>query len=474
MYNLLGNEMMSMGGVYVKFLQGVLLQSQFMKEWHNPDRLKIFEQLDHEPLDIVATLQREIPAKYLADLIEVQPQPFAAGSFGQVYYGTHKDGTKVIVKVLRPMIRETLKFDLKLLSTFSKSIQKKLFENAQMDLTDAFKDFTDATLKETDYIAEADFAIEQYHTYKDHPKLVVPRTYKQLCSPNVIVQEYIGGVSAAYLVGLVQQGVDPKKWVKKELGSDLDKQLHTLAYELLLGTFTLPRVMGDPHPGNVKLLSDDQIGMIDFGISARPANNKAAYFGLIKQYDALNKGTLNMKNLFVSTMRFFGGDLYRALHKVSSLASKDVDLNRELGKVVEKNFKLMTGGQDLKEIIKSPKAVTLINRIANKNNRFGFIMRLESTEMIRAAQSITTLLDSLGRYQTVIPGVYAKLIKTIERDYPEITTTQDAAMPTGQAIDILSSWMERVADRDPVLFQSLMSKLHLRKEQEAKAEATSV
>ena len=37
-------------------------------------------------------------------------------------------------------------------------------------------------------------------------------------------------------------------------------------------------------------------------------------------------------------------------------------------------------------------------------------------------------------------------------------------MTVGQAIDVLTGWLERVANRDPALFQNLMSKLHLRKE----------
>ncbi|MCA9349054.1 hypothetical protein KC878_02830, partial [Candidatus Saccharibacteria bacterium] len=158
----MANEMVALGGVYVKFMQGVLLQSEFMKRWRSPDKLKIFERLESEPLNIVEILNTEIPAKYLKDIVEIQPQPFAAGSFGQVYYGKHANGKPIIVKVLRPMIRETLKFDLKLLSGFSKALSKRMYQNASLDMGQAFKDFTEATLHETDYVAEKEFAIEQY------------------------------------------------------------------------------------------------------------------------------------------------------------------------------------------------------------------------------------------------------------------------------------------------------------------------
>src|SRR5687768_3849750 len=60
MFNLICEEFISLGGIYVKFLQGVMLRSEIMKNWHNPNRLRIFENLDSEPLNITALLEREL------------------------------------------------------------------------------------------------------------------------------------------------------------------------------------------------------------------------------------------------------------------------------------------------------------------------------------------------------------------------------------------------------------------------------
>src|SRR5688572_16993322 len=83
MANVICDEFVSLGGVYIKFLQGVLLRSDIMKRWHNPDRLKVFENLDSEPLDIAEVLRSQLSPEKLAQISLVQPQPFAAGSFGQ-------------------------------------------------------------------------------------------------------------------------------------------------------------------------------------------------------------------------------------------------------------------------------------------------------------------------------------------------------------------------------------------------------
>ena len=60
MYDLICNEFVSLGGVYVKFMQGVLFQSPVMRRWHSPLRLKIFENLDTQPIDIIGLLHKEL------------------------------------------------------------------------------------------------------------------------------------------------------------------------------------------------------------------------------------------------------------------------------------------------------------------------------------------------------------------------------------------------------------------------------
>ena len=48
--------------------------------------------------------------------------------------------------------------------------------------------------------------------------------------------------------------------------SDLTAQLRMLGYESIVAAFTLPRVQGDPHPGNIRIMTKNRVGLIDFGI----------------------------------------------------------------------------------------------------------------------------------------------------------------------------------------------------------------
>lgn len=462
MHHLIASEFTRLGGVYVKFLQGVLLRSSLMKNWRSPDRLKIFEDLETEPLNIQSILSSELSQKKMSEIAAISPEPFAAGSFGQVYYGQHRDGTPIVVKVLRPMIRETLIFDLKLLGMFIKTFMGKA-RNMQMDIKQAVDDFKRATLRETDYVAEANFADELYQAYKDHPTFIIPKTYMDLCTPSIIVQEYLPGISVAQLLKFQEQGVDIHSYVKENFQSDINEQLITAGEELIYGIFALPRIQGDPHPGNIKILPEGKVGMIDFGISAKSPNEKAAFYALMREYTRLLRGDVDIPALFGQFMRFFVSDLYRALKKITTvIPQKDgqQDLTRQMGSIAEKNFKKEMGSSDVKNMIENGNIITLVNRVVNKGNRFGIVMKLDDSEMLRAAQSYMTLVESMGGKTTILPTIMDRALDRVARDFPEYTQDTPDLPSVNRAMETISKWLERVADKDPALFRSFVKKIN--------------
>lgn len=466
MYNLICEEFMSLGGVYIKFLQGVLLRSEVMKKWHNPEKLKIFENLDHEPIEIGSFLQRELGSERLSQIALIQPEPFAAGSFGQVYYAQLRNGDTVIVKVLRPMIRETLQHDIKLLSRFYKSFFLKMYKNMSVNLDDAFKEFADATLRETDYRHEASFANEMYERYKDHPTIFVPKTYTELCTDDVIVQQYVDGISLAHVVKLHEESVDPERYIADKTGSDLVFLLKEFGYECITGIFEMPRIQGDPHPGNLRIMRDNRIGLIDFGISARPPADKHGVYGLLDSYNNMLKGSQTAIDMFEHGLRFFVNDLYRSLKTIGKHLDKsgNRDYVNEVSKVAGRVFYEITG-TDLITLGKSEddaKVLVTLNRLVNKGNRFGLVAKLESADMLRAIQTYTSLLSSLGLYKKVMPETIDRAMIYIKQEFPDIAVENSEAVDLSSAIETVANWLERVADRDPLLFTQLAEKIRMR------------
>lgn len=462
MYTLICEEFMSLGGVYVKFLQGVLLRSEIMRRWHNPNKLRVFEDLEHEPIDIRSVLQAELPSDKLSKIALIQPEPFAAGSFGQVYYAQLQNGQAVIVKVLRPMVRELLKHDLKLLGRFYKTFFLKIYKNMSVDLNDAYKEFSEATLRETDYKHEAEFAKEMYMHYKNHPVIHIPETHIDLCTDNIIVQDYVDGVSLANVVKAHQRGADPVQYVKETLGTDLVSVLQSFGYESMIGIFEMPRIQGDPHPGNLRIMPNNRIGLIDFGISARPPKDKNGLYGLLDSYDKVLQGSQSAIDMFEYGLKFFVGDLYKSLKRVGEYLNGDSnhDYVNEVSKVAGKIFADATGSEIVNmDPNNSTNILVAINKLVNKGNRFGLVMKLEATDMLRAIQTYTALLSSLGLYATVMPPTLKRSLQYIRENYPEAAADRSDSVDISSALETIANWLERVADKDPMLFRQLAEKM---------------
>lgn len=502
MYNLICDEFVELGGVYVKFLQGVLLTNPALKRWHNPNRLRIFEDLEHEQLDVIKILRHELSPEQLSQIVLIQPEPFAAGSFGQVYLGQHANGKHIIIKVLRPMIRELLKYDLRLLSVFTKRFAAKQYDNFTVKMSTAIKEFRHATLSETDYLGEARFANDLYVAYKHNPLMVIPETYMDLCTPHLIVQEYIGGISGAELLRVKEtQGVDLQEYVKEKLGSDLDAQLETLGTELLSGAFDMPRIQGDPHPGNIRFLPDNKVGLIDFGISAPSPSNKPAFYGIISEWGRMYSQDGNISSMFEQFLRFFMNDLYRALKKLSTFIpgvnhnaalipqsdsdtsqataapntsqNGNVDLMKEVGRIVQNMFDSALGTRDMNQILDDGRMIQAFGQMVNRGNRLGLVVHLESSEVLRAAQTYIALLESMGVMRRVLPKILSNVALRVRQNHPEIINETERAVSTSQAVDIVNRWLERVAIKDPVLFHQLLRRVDLKKAMNEAKEKTS-
>lgn len=481
MYDFLCEQFLGLGGVYVKFMQGVLFNTPVMKRWHSPSRLKIFENLDTQPIDIVALLRRELPVERLRDIALIQQTPFAAGSFGQVYLGQHANGQKIIVKALRPMVRDMLKYDLRLLGMFGKRFAAQEYTNFTVKMNTAIKEFRNATLNETDYVAEAKFADELYQAYQGHPYIVIPKTYMELSTPQIIVQDYIEGISGAELLRRQDAGEDAAAIVREQLGSDLDTQLIQAGIESLAAIFTLPRVPGDPHPGNVRFMTGNRIGLIDFGISAPVPRNRPAFFSLIREWNRIYEDNTSVSGMFEQFMRYFVNDLYRALKKLSTITpgatglsqtaakympgferkAESNDLVREIGNIVQSAFDSASGARDLRSLVDDGQLLHAFGQIVNKDNRMGLVIRLESSEILRAAQTYIAMLESLHRRQ-LFPNILAQAVAKVAKEHPEIIQETDKTVSASQAIDTINHWLERVALRDPALFMQLLHRIRPR------------
>ncbi len=300
-------QLKNMGGIYIKFLQVLCISQKFTEGWGGPKEFEVFNQVSNEPLEISNYVNMD-------SFLYLKNTPFACGSFAQLYKGQLKTGEFVAVKILRPSVAKNLPSDLKKLKRIVKVIRHFL-PKTFIDYRAAFNEFSNTCILEVDYEREISNMEYFAQLYKNHPCVVIPRVYKELCGRNVIVQQFIEGPTLADLISKVSANESLDSIVYQYTGSDVWKQIAIVGGEALRTAMTADYVFGDPHPGNIILLRENRVALIDFGIVAqRPTSQEAFYLWVKAYYDVLT-GNLNYGRLFETTCMCFCPDLVNALRR---------------------------------------------------------------------------------------------------------------------------------------------------------------
>jgi len=208
---------------------------------------------------IECTLHEELGPAVFA---HVDPQPLAAASIAQVHAATLPSGEAVVVKVQRPQIGPLIERDVDILSRIARSLEARSQWARSVGAVELANGFASAISEELDFRIEARnmaaVALSAARRTGDAAAAVrVPVPTAALCTRRVLVMERLDGtpIGSAALFD----------------GHDVDRA--SLARTLL--HFVLTQIMldgvfhADPHPGNVLLLDDGRIGLLDFGSVGR-------------------------------------------------------------------------------------------------------------------------------------------------------------------------------------------------------------
>jgi hypothetical protein len=299
-------ELKNMGGVFFKALQVLSVTYRFLEGWAGPKEMTVFNQIPTEDIDIDEYIKE--PAAFAS----IETQPFATGSFAQVYKGTLKTGEQVAVKILRPSIAHNLRGDIKYLKRIAHMFSGFL-PSTILDYRQVIGEFCNNCLLETDYTREIENMKYFQSFYKGHPYVVVPKVYENLSSSTCIVQEFIAGPTFADVL-IDHTSARPATYIANELtGSNLWTQMTIAGGEALRMAMQADYVFGDPHPGNIKLLPNNRIAFIDYGIIANKPTSQRAFYEWVKSYHAMLTGTGKLDHLAITSLNCFAPDLSLAL-----------------------------------------------------------------------------------------------------------------------------------------------------------------
>jgi ubiquinone biosynthesis protein len=184
----------------------------------------------------------------------IDPQPTGSASIAQIHRATTVEGDAVIIKVVKPGIRETLARDAVLLRMLGAALQRAL---PRYQPKRVIAEFVEYTRREVDLRREADNAETFAANFHDLEGVHFPRIYRRYSSQSVLCMEFLAGFKPN----------SPEALALSE--EDRDRLVDLGATAIIRMLFKDGFFHADLHPGNLLVLPGPRVGFIDLGMVGR-------------------------------------------------------------------------------------------------------------------------------------------------------------------------------------------------------------
>ncbi|HVJ64335.1 MAG TPA: AarF/UbiB family protein [Bdellovibrionota bacterium] len=249
------------GPFFVKIGQILSTRDDLLPESICQQLARLYEdEAPRMPLrDVYAQLLKNFPDRI--PFSEFEEEPIGVGGVAQVHRAKLDDGTQVAVKILRPGIEHTVERDVRAAQTLVQVIfdhlGPKTKEWSHM-VQELIEDLGEAFHCEVNLDQEAQNLIEFRTRLEGNKNVFVPAPYLECCTREVLVSDEVVGLPLSKLIQ--QQALSP----------ELSKKVASLALkEILKQVVEVGIFHPDPHGGNLILMDDERLGMVDLALAAR-------------------------------------------------------------------------------------------------------------------------------------------------------------------------------------------------------------
>ena len=205
--------------------------------------------------DVIKIVETEIGGSLLASFDFFDEQPFASASIGQVHRAGLPDGEVVAVKVQRPGIKRIIEVDLEIMLHLATSMERNIKEIALYKPVKIVEEFARTLEREIDYKIEATSMERFARDFLDDPTVYIPKVLRDTTTERVLTMELVDGIKVSEIEKLDAAGLDRRKITAN--GADF----------YLKQVFNYGFFHADPPPGNIFVLPDNVICLLDFGMT---------------------------------------------------------------------------------------------------------------------------------------------------------------------------------------------------------------
>jgi ubiquinone biosynthesis protein len=197
------------------------------------------------------------------------PVPLAAASLGQTHLATLFDGREIVVKIQRPGTRAVIENDLEIITGLARSIERHFPRLEVYGIPDLADEFAILIREELDYTREGRNADRLAENLADLPYVKVASVIWNYTTSRVLTTERIKGIKITDIHELETRG-----YSRSEVAGNLWRAFLQMVF--INGLFH-----GDPHPGNVEVLEDNVIGLLDYGMVGHLDQEQKAYVTML-------------------------------------------------------------------------------------------------------------------------------------------------------------------------------------------------
>jgi len=382
-----------LGLTFIKFGQVLAIQRDLLPDAYIDELKLLHDKLPAMSFPMVrATIEAELDAPLSEIFSSFCETPLGAASIAQVHDATLNDGRRVAVKVQRPGLAKTITEDIAALNFLVTLGEKFAPRLRALDLHAALREFSIGLSRETNFCHEASSITIFRNTTAEFTDVWIPGVISEYSRQTVLTMDFSAGER---IDAYAQQHAEAMPQI-----------MNTLVRLMMQTIFEEGVFHADPHPGNVFILPDGRLSLLDFGstgeldekmresltllleavINGDARSATAAYLEMTSDTENVNRVSLQ-------------NDIKAALYEIRRSSASDISLGNAFDALVRAGTR--NGVRNPGEFVQLTRAVVILESMIRQlapNHDYMQSFREQFSRLTEKYLSAERVTDKTGKF----------------------------------------------------------------------------